>query len=220
VAQDSRVTIRKAGPADADTISAITRRAFEQFALTIYPPFRAHAQTAAHVRYEMEVERFVYGLAVVDGRAAGHVRYRLRPWYMHVSRLAVLPDYRGCGVGRRLMAWVEDEAYRLRVRVLRGEVRTALKDVLKYYADIGYKVIGYSSLQGVRRCLTLIEKRLPRRTRPARDVAGNGMDEKSPAPAPDESAWVDEAHIAPRLLHPTLGKLVAPPAHRSRRTRR
>ena len=159
MADDNRVAIRTAGPDDADVIADITRTAFGQFEGRVYPPFRAHAQTPAHVRGEMEAKGFVYGLALVDGRPAGHVRWRLRPGYMHVSRLAVLPECRGFGVGRRLMAWAEEEARRRRVRVLRGEVRTALTDVLKYYMDMGYRVIGYASLQGAR-CLTLIEKRL------------------------------------------------------------
>lgn len=216
MADDHRVTIRTAGLNDAEAISSITRRAFEQFTSRVYPPFRAHSQTATHVRYEMDVKRFVYGLAEVDGKAAGHVRYRMRPGYMHVSRLAVLPDYRGYGVGRKLMAWVEGEAHRLRVRLLRGEVRSVLKEVLQYYLDIGYQVIGYASLRGVRRCLTLIEKRLPAATANSRVNA----DQQGIAGILDESAWVDEAAISPKLLHPTLGKLVGPAAHRSRRTRR
>lgn len=219
MARNNDVAIRTAGLDDADTISSMTRTAFEQFARRVYPPFRAHGQTAAHVRYEMEVKRFVYGLAMVGGRAAGHVRYRLRPGYMHVSRLAVLPDFRGYGVGRKLMAWVEEHAHRLQVRVLRGEVRTVLKDVLQYYADIGYSVIGYASLHGVRRCLTLIEKRLPESVSPPRDES-DAVKQDGPASPTEESAWVDGAATSPRLLHPTLGKLVGPAAQRSRRTRR
>lgn len=216
MANNQRVTIRRAGLDDAETISAITTQAFEQFAHRVFPPFRAHAQSVAHVRYEMLVQRFVYGLAEVGGQAAGHVRYRMRPGYMHVSRLAVLPDFRGHGTGRQLMAWVESEAYRRNARILRGEVRTVLKEVLRYYVDIGYRVIGYSSLQGVRRCLTLIEKRLPAEAPPVPAPS----DQNSVGGTLDESTWVDEASISPKLLHPTLGKLVGPPAHRARRARR
>lgn len=218
MAEHSRIIIRTARTDDADTIAAITRTAFQQFAHRVYPPFRAHEQTPAHVRFEIEVRLFVYGLAFVDDRVAGHVRYRLRPGYMHVSRLAVLPGSRGHGVGRRLMAWVEDEARRLGVRVLRGEVRTVLKDVLQYYADIGYKVIGYASLRGVRRCLTLIEKRLPAVQPSSSDTSG---DDDSPKgdPLPEETAWVDEAALAARLLHPLLTRLLGPSDHRSNKNR-
>lgn len=222
MADDNRVAIRTAGPDDADVIADITRTAFGQFEGRVYPPFRAHAQTPAHVRWEMEAKGFVYGLALVDGRPAGHVRWRLRPGYMHVSRLAVLPECRGFGVGRRLMAWAEEEARRRRVRVLRGEVRTALTDVLKYYMAMGYRVIGYASLHGVPRCLTLIEKRLSYRrqaARPARPEREERTDDAA-ASAAEEAAWVDEARISPRLLHPALARLIGPPAQRSRRNRR
>jgi len=217
VAEQDRVVIRVATPGDADAIAAITRTAFQQFEQRVYPPFQAHSQTPAHVRYEIETEKFVYGLAVVNDHIAGHVRYRLRPGYMHVSRLAVLPEFRGHGVGRRLMAWVEDEARRLRVQVLRGEVRTVLKDVLQYYLDIGYRVVGYASLRGVRRCLTLIEKRLPER--PSATGAQQGAQLKRGKSSPDESAWVDESRLAPRLLHPLLVQLVEA-AQRSNSERR
>lgn len=213
MAEHDHIAIRKARPDDADAVAAITRAAFRQFAHRVYPPFRAHSQTPAHVRYEMEVEKFVYGLAIVDGRMAGLVRYRLRPGYMHVSRLAVLPDFRGHGVGRRLMAWAEDEAYRLKVRVLRGEVRTVLKDVLQYYLDIGYKVVGYASLRGVRRCLTLIEKRLPAHPPTNTSLSCRNKGGNTAAPIA-ESAWIDESALAPKLLHPLVAKLVEPSAHR------
>lgn len=230
MAQDHDVIIRTAGPDEAEMIASITRIAFEQFTHRVYPPFRAHSQTPSHVRYEIEVQRFVYGVAVVGGRPAGHVRYRLRPGYMHVSRLAVLPGFRGYGVGRKLMAWVEREAHRLHARILRGEVRTVLRDVLQYYMDIGYRVIGYASLHGVRRCLTLIEKRLPAPVSPPPGSPASTDDEPRSAnnddadwptdESTDESARVDEAAISPRLLHPAVGKLVGPLAHRSRRMRR
>lgn len=219
MAEQDRVVIRVATPGDADAIAAITRTAFQQFEHLVYPPFQAHSQTPARVRFEIEVQRFVYGLAIVNGRIAGHVRYRLRPGYMHVSRLAVLPEFRGHGVGRKLMSWVEDEAYRLRMRVLRGEVRTALKDVLQYYLHMGYRVVGYASLRKVRRCLTLIEKRLPARPLPAAGTQPSRQEER-PQPRLDESAWVDEAGLAPRLLHPLLAQLVDATAQRSNSHRR
>ncbi len=118
---------------------------------------------------------------------------------MHVSRLAVLPGSRGHGVGRRLMAWVEDEARRLGVRVLRGEVRTVLKDVLQYYR--GYRLQSHR-LHIAAWCAALPHldrKEAPPFNLPSSDTSGDDVSPKAD-PLLEETAWVDEAALAPRLF--------------------
>ncbi|MBO8140857.1 MAG: GNAT family N-acetyltransferase [Firmicutes bacterium] len=188
--------IRIAGPADAETICRITREAFSEFEGRVHPPFRALAETPELIRDEM-ADGFVYALAAAGREPAGHVRYRLRPGYVHVSRLAVLPDYRGHGAGRKLMSWVEDEARRLGVALLRGEVRTCMDNLLNYYLAMGYEPVGTRSLAGVPACLTIIEKRL----------------NASPKEPDDEPIWVEEQEIAWELLHPALAALLRPRTH-------
>lgn len=141
MAEAQRLQIRIAGLDDAAVIARISREAYAEFEGRVNPPFRALSATPEQVRLEMHKYRFVYGLALWDGSPVGHVRYRIRDGHMHISRLAVLPAYRGLGIGRRLIAWTEHEAHRLGVLHVRGEVRSALVDLLRYYRSMGFEIM-------------------------------------------------------------------------------
>lgn len=52
---------------------------------------------------EPDEDEAVFFLAMVDGEPAGTVRYRLLGNTARIERLAVLPDYRGHGIGATLM---------------------------------------------------------------------------------------------------------------------
>src|SRR5690606_41957644 len=122
---------------------------------------------------------------------------------MHMSRLAVLPAYRGQAIGRRLMEWAEQEAHRLGVLHLRGEVRSVLHRLLEWYKALGYQATGTRTLSGVPHCITIIEKWLDEQPAGARvepDLA-------------DEPVWLEETPVAWELLHPALAELPGLRAH-------
>jgi len=195
----AHIEIRIAGVNDAAVIARISREAFAEFAGRVHPPFRALAATPESVRQEMTKLRFVYGLALLDGTPVGHLRYRPRDGHLHISRLAVLPACRGRGIGRALMHWVEQEAHSLGVLHVRGEVRSVLLPLLRYYQSLGYEATGTRSLEGVPQCLTIIEKWLDGQPAGAQ-----------PDPEPvDEQPWVEEAPVAWELLHPVLASMSA-----------
>lgn len=192
-----RLQIRLAGLDDAGVIARISREAYAEFAGRVHPPFRAAAATPEQVRQEMQRHRFVYGLALWEGWPAGHLRYRVRDGHIHISRLAVAPAYRGQGIGRALMAWAEQEAHRLGVLHLRGEVRSALVPLLRFYQALGFEASGTRALAGVPHCLTIIEKWLDEPSAGGRPSADPG----------DDREWLDEAPIDWSLLHPGLAAL-------------
>ncbi|HEY8497380.1 MAG TPA: GNAT family N-acetyltransferase, partial [Limnochordales bacterium] len=144
------------------------------------------------------------------GWPVGHLRYRVRDGSMHMSRLAVLPAYRGQAIGRRLMEWAEQEAHRLGVLHLRGEVRSVLRRLLEWYKALGYEATGTRPLSGVPHCLTIIEKWLDEHPASAR---------VEPDPA-DEQVWLEETPIAWELLHPALAELPGLRAHSPSRNSR
>jgi len=201
--EGDRLTIRLASLDDAPAIARISREAYAEFAGQVEPPFRALTATPAQVRQEMRRHRFAYVLALRDGWPVGHLRYRVRDGSMHMSRLAVLPAYRGQAIGRRLMEWAEQEAHRLGVLHLRGEVRSVLHRLLEWYKALGYQATGTRTLSGVPHCITIIEKWLDEQPAGAR---------VEPDPA-DEQVWLEETPIAWELLHPALAELPGLRAH-------
>ena len=134
----SDLELRAASADDLPTIVAITRAAFEEYRGVLDPPSGAHRETVENVRDKLASGTSV--LALLDGRAVGSVYYSAAPEYVYLGRLAVLPDYRGRGVGAALVDYVERAARALgRLRVRLG-VRVALPQLRARYERLGYRV--------------------------------------------------------------------------------
>jgi GNAT superfamily N-acetyltransferase len=131
--------LREASEADAETLAALLRDAFEEYRGKLDPPSGAHDETADKVREKLEYARAV--LALADGSPAGCVFYEAPEEYAYFSRLAVLPAYRRRGLARVLIEYVEGRARELgRPRVRLG-VRIALPQQRSYYERLGYRAI-------------------------------------------------------------------------------
>ncbi|MDZ7748104.1 MAG: GNAT family N-acetyltransferase [Halofilum sp. (in: g-proteobacteria)] len=65
----------------------------------------------------------------------------------HLVLLGVCPEHRGCGLGRRLVTWLERPALVAGIRRVRVEVRADNPGGLAFYAALGYRqrarVAGY-----------------------------------------------------------------------------
>lgn len=161
------VVIRRATSDEAEAVWRVTRLAYEQYRGVIRPEFTALSVTVSAIRRDIRLRRCVYGIAICDGEIVGTLRYRRWRRHLGLSRLAVHPEYRGRGIGTKLMEWAERQARRLGVPELRGEVRAALPHLVDYYRAMGFRTIGRRSGRGYKGYLIVMRKRVSRR---ARDV--------------------------------------------------
>lgn len=82
------------------------------------------------------------------GRIVACAFYRTHPDHVYLGRLAVLPAYRGRGLGARLVAEVEVlAAARGRDRVRLG-VRLALPRNREFFERLGYRPVGLDAHTG------------------------------------------------------------------------
>jgi GNAT superfamily N-acetyltransferase len=131
--------LREASEADAETLAALLRAAFEEYRGKLDPPSGAHDETAALVREKLEYARAV--LALAGEEPAGCIFYETPQEYAYFSRLAVLPAYRRRGLARTLIAYVEGQARALGRQRVRLGVRLALPQQRAYYERLGYRAI-------------------------------------------------------------------------------
>src|SRR5690606_21042530 len=99
-----------------------------------------------------------------DGTIVGASRYRrlwIRgKWVWEGSNLAVDPDYRGRGIGHRLLEASEAMARRAGITETRGYVRRSMPHMLEFYKKLGHRVLGYRSKPGYPRYAWVTGKRL------------------------------------------------------------
>lgn len=155
------VIVRWARAKEATAVHRILAEAYKPYEGKIFPPFAVFTTGPEAIASHIRTRRHKYALAFIDRQPVGTLRCtplrrdkQERRWIL--SRLAVLPDYQGQGVAAELIHWMHDAAQRADVRELRGDVRTALPALLRFYRRFGYSVVGFRSKPGYPRYLAVV----------------------------------------------------------------
>lgn len=125
-------------PAAPDVAALLA--ATEAYSHSLYPPEGVHTLDAAELSspaVHFLVARSAAGVAeacgafVSDGAGAAELK-----------RMWVTPAARGCGLGARLLARLEDDARRAGVRVMRLETGPRQEAAIRMYLRFGYRERG------------------------------------------------------------------------------
>lgn len=130
--------IRIAKPEEAGIIYEIIQLAFAEYLDVI--PVAPEASKETLLELQAQIDTGCVLVALETTNLIGTVRYQLFDDYLHVGRLAVLPVYRGRGVGLALMKYLEELAPNLDRRVLRLSTRQSMPNNLAFYERLGYKI--------------------------------------------------------------------------------
>lgn len=127
----SSVTVRPMRLDDLPRILEIERRSFPT-------PW----SKGAFVAELTENRRARYVVAEVDGVVAGYIGMWLIAGEGHITNVAVHPDYRGRGIGRRLMEAMTDVCRREGGRRMTLEVRRSNRIAQSLYESLGFVYCG------------------------------------------------------------------------------
>jgi ribosomal protein S18 acetylase RimI-like enzyme len=138
--------IRAANAADVPTIGEIVDQAYRHYIARIgKPPGPTLDDYAARVS-----EGVVWVLEEGDEIAAIIVLLPA-PNYLLLDNIAVSPTHQGLGLGRRLLAFAENEALRRGYREIRLYTHQTMVENQRLYASIGYEETGRGSEAGYNR---------------------------------------------------------------------
>jgi ribosomal protein S18 acetylase RimI-like enzyme len=128
------ITIKTGLPADLDAVAAVENRCFAAY--------RRSSRRALLASLKRPTQRVWIAWAREPGQApqvAGTLVMHRRPCSLRIYSLAVLPAYRGCGVGRRLVGKVLAEARRLpHVRYVSLEADRRDRRLVEWYERMGF----------------------------------------------------------------------------------
>lgn len=154
------VLLRQARAADAAALAALERACFTS-------PW-TEAQVAEEIDVTPPAGVFVLEERRRRGRASGILAYcafRLVLDEMHVMNLAVAPEARRRGLGRRLLAFALRRAARAGARVALLELRAGNEGALALYESLGFRRLALRRAyyrQPVEDALVLVLEGLPR----------------------------------------------------------
>jgi len=122
---------------DAPAIAATIAAAFEQYRGKLVPESGAFAETADNIAGQL---RSGSGAIVAErnGRLLACVMTETQGGDLYFGRLAVLPEARGLGLARRLIAAVEAEARGRGLPGVRLGVRVVLTENQRLFGSLGY----------------------------------------------------------------------------------
>jgi predicted N-acetyltransferase YhbS len=159
-ARKNTITIRSATQADAALLSDLIITAFSAYPVGLNPPSSAVKETVNAVRTKLADHGA--GIAEIAVTPVGCVLFtRESDDRLYLGRLAVLPSWRGRGVARALIAFVESEARRLGTRTIALSVRIALPDNQRLFASCGFIEVSRDAHPGFTEPTSInMEKRL------------------------------------------------------------
>ena len=140
-------TIRAAHASEAARVAQVMRAAFGEYRGLLEPPSGALALDARGVHDLMELGGIL--ACESEGRIVACVFHRTHPDHVYLGRLAVLPAFRGRGVGARLVAEVEALAVAAGRSRVRLGVRLALPRNRTFFERLGYRQVGLDSHEGM-----------------------------------------------------------------------
>jgi ribosomal protein S18 acetylase RimI-like enzyme len=134
-AMQPKFPIRRAGPADAAAIDALTQAAYAKWVPIIgRKPLPMRADYACAVR-EHRIE-----VIDLDGRLAALAELAIEPDHLLIVNLAVAPDRQGRGLGSALLHHADDVAAELGLAEVRLYTNSLMAANIALYRRYGYAV--------------------------------------------------------------------------------
>jgi GNAT superfamily N-acetyltransferase len=154
------IALHLARAEDAPIVVSLIHRAFAQYDGILVPPSGAMSETAETVAARLADEKCLIALA--GSTPVGCVFYKEEGNSIYFGRLAVLPERRGEGLARRLVAGVEAAASAAGAEAVTLGVRIALPGNVALFASLGYREIGREAHAGFSEPTSIaMEKRIP-----------------------------------------------------------
>jgi [ribosomal protein S18]-alanine N-acetyltransferase len=132
----STTVYRLATPADAYEIAVMSRYLIEVgLRGWTWPPERVGKVIKARDTNVLvvDVRQHLVGFAIMD----------FGDTTAHLSLLAVKPTHQRCGIGRQLMAWLEEAALAAGITTVSLELRSNNFSARTFYRMLGYKELAY-----------------------------------------------------------------------------
>lgn len=131
----SALVFRRAGPADAALVAAITHAAYAKWV-----PVIGRKPSPMLADYNAAVRDHLVELAYLDDKPVGLIELIPAADHLLLENIAVDPAAHGQGIGRRLMQRVEQHAVEMGLPMVRLYTNKAFATNLDFYLHLGYAI--------------------------------------------------------------------------------
>lgn len=121
-------------------VHALMEKAFEEYQGKLTPPSGALSETIDDIVKKISNNGGAI-IAQVEGVPVGSAQFVFQQNYVYIGRVSVLPSYRGWGIGKMLVKYIETHARNQGVSESRLEVRLSIPSNLAFYKKLNYEII-------------------------------------------------------------------------------
>jgi ribosomal protein S18 acetylase RimI-like enzyme len=138
------ITIRQASPDDAETIQRITDAAYAK-----YVPLMGRKPQPMTADYQQMLAKHPAWLLLADQQPAGLLVLIHEPDTLLIYSVAIDPAFQGRGLGRRLLAWAEQQAQQAGYSHIRLFTNALMESNIALYGRLGYVETGREPFLGL-----------------------------------------------------------------------
>ncbi len=138
-----KLSFRKAGLEDVETISALTEAAYAKY----IPLIGRKPQPMTTDYAKMVIEDSIW-LLTVEHEVIGLLALVEEAEHLLIYSVAVKPEVQKQGLGRRLLAWAEQQASQAGYHSIRLYTNERFAENVRLYERIGYQETGREALLG------------------------------------------------------------------------
>lgn len=131
------VEIRKALETDLENIQLCTRKAY-----ALYGDRMDREPAPMQADFRGRIASGFVDVATADSRFAGYVVFYPDGGDVHLENVAVLPEFSGQGIGRRLIEHVEHSARKVGYKTVELYTNEVMTENLAMYPGLGYTEVG------------------------------------------------------------------------------
>lgn len=136
---ENLLEIKLMEPGEVDLIRRIMLAAFGDYKGKLAVPATAESESATRT-YQSLAEGGAI-IARLEGRPVGSARFQVKPNFLYVERVAVLPEFKGKGVGSAMLEYMDMAARHLERPNLRLGTRGSMQRNVELYQRHGYDIV-------------------------------------------------------------------------------
>ncbi|MEX1030673.1 MAG: GNAT family N-acetyltransferase [Paenibacillaceae bacterium] len=112
IMSNHNLLIREAIHEEIEIVHAIMIEAFTEYIGILHPPSGALSETVESLQSKIGSKGGAI-IAFKDSKAVGATIYYYQENYMYIGRVSVLPTFRGKGIGREMIYYLEQQAVKM-----------------------------------------------------------------------------------------------------------
>lgn len=144
--------IRKALEKDLEKISEILTKTWDKTYKSILPPevinhIKSNWHNKENLKKQLNSNSILFNMIEIDNVSIGIITVKIKDKHFHISRLYILPEFQGKGIGKYVINQLIDK---YKIDKITLDVEVSNQNAINFYKNLGFNIdkIDYMNING------------------------------------------------------------------------